>query len=294
MKLLADDDPETDDEPTIELWDSRSSDFWKLKVGETRIDIMGGLPQLAVLATRFIRGTTKTSSGQIKNLRGPDRKYGAPGVWDAASQALRYKLGPSASGLADFFTGETAVGQPLPEGPVKRAAAIAGKRLTPMAYGDMWKAENELGLKRGTVSAIEAFFGASVGTHGDRTKYRDASEAERKEIVEKDIKNMAWDDPEKPAYSKFLTDDQLEQFSQRREEKQGLVIYNATYHGKNEDELKTRDKNREHLKEMTVPFEEAKRLLQVYYHRPDDNGKRGRLTEGYTQRLLELKRIYAE
>ena len=51
-------------------YDPRSSDFGKIKIGNTRIDILSGLGQATVLLSRLITGHTKTPSGKIQPLYG--------------------------------------------------------------------------------------------------------------------------------------------------------------------------------------------------------------------------------
>jgi len=280
--MLAGDDDEH--EPEYEL-DPRSSDFGKMRVGETRIDSGAGFNQLVTLAARIITGEAKRSSGKIVPIRGDDVPYGGDDTGDVIHRFLDTKLAPLPSAVMDFIRGKNVVGEKATVG------KVVGDRVTPMTWRDIWDAEKELNVPQGTVAALEAFFGAGVSTYGSRNEYRDSSEEQRKEMVAKDLKNMKWDSPE-PAYGEFLTTGQLKQFDARRQEKRGLVVYNATYTGKNEDELKTRDRNREYLSEMGISFEEARDFLKDYYRRPDEKGRPGRITEGYFPKLRALKRIY--
>ena len=167
--LLAGDD---DEMPTIET-DPRSSDFLKTKVGDTRIDRLGGLQQPAVLAARLWTGETKTASGETKSLYGEDVEFGRGDAADAVIQFARGKLGPAPSGLLDWFSGRNIVGEP------KTKLDIVRDRMVPMTYKDIWEAEKSLGIKRGTLAALEAFFGASVLTYGS-----EKTEKERQKIID--------------------------------------------------------------------------------------------------------------
>ena len=281
--LLAGDDEEH--KPEYEL-DPRSSDFGKMRLGETRLGSMSGIASLITLAARIATGETKRADGKIVPIRGDDVPHGDDDTRDIIHRFLDSKLAPLPSAVLDFMAGENVVGDKATLG------KIVGERTSPMTWRDIWDAEKELNVPQGTVAALDAFFGTRVSTYGSRTDYRDASEEERKKIVAKDLKNMTWDDDPKPAYSEFLTDDQLKKFEQRRQQKRGLVVYNATYAGDNEDELATRDKNRKYLTKMGVSFEEAQQLLKSYYRRPDEKGRAGKITEGYFKKLRALKRIY--
>lgn len=70
-----------------------SSDFGKIKVGDTRIDIMGGLQQNIVLAARQIAGQTKSSTtGAVTKL---NNKYGGPTRLSTALGFIQNKETPA-------------------------------------------------------------------------------------------------------------------------------------------------------------------------------------------------------
>lgn len=82
----------------------QSADFLKIKVGDTRYDILGGDMQLQVLAARLVTGETKdTSTGLIKDIL-------------ASEIAVRYaagKLNPLWSLALDKFVGATFEGEDI-------------------------------------------------------------------------------------------------------------------------------------------------------------------------------------
>lgn len=300
--LLADDD---EHEPKYEL-DMRSSDFSKMRIGETRIDTGAGLAQLLILAARLKTGETKRASGEIVPIRGDDVPYGADDTRDVLHRFLNSKLAPLPSGVLDWIAGENIVGEKATVG------SIVGERVTPMTWRDIWAAEKELNVPQGTVAAIQAFFGASVTTYGPRSEFRDTDEAGRKEIIETDLENRSWSDPEKPEYAEFLTEDQLQAFRERRSERRTGVLIAATYDGDNEKELKTRDKNIGFLREMKaegVSLAEAEQLLKAHYYEPTEKEvekakrenrepRRSPITAGerpgYNAKLLKLRTLYGE
>lgn len=77
----------------VEL-DTRSADFGKIKVGDTRIDITGGHQGYVVNGARQLRGETKSSStGEVKKLEGGFGKRSRAAVeWDF----FKNKLAPAA------------------------------------------------------------------------------------------------------------------------------------------------------------------------------------------------------
>ena len=216
--LAAGDDDEK--KPTIE-WDLRSTDAWKLKVGETTIDDMGGTVQPLVLAARVGTGELKTRKGEIKSIYGEDVQYGGQTAADFIVNYGLYKLGTGPSAILEWAGGEDAVGQPVTK------TDIVVSRITPLTWREVADAERELGVEQGTLAALEAIFGATVSTYGPRTKYRKADKEKRKELFEKDLKQLQWDSPP-PAYSEFLTAEQTKQVEDRIEEKRQGVIYDAT------------------------------------------------------------------
>lgn len=225
MMLLADDDDETDDKPTIET-DWTSTDLWKVRVGDTTIDTLGGMQQPFVFANRIIQGVKKTRSGEVVPLRGEGSSPYKGDAWTEFTNQLLYKSGPAFSGIVEFWRQKTALGDELPDNKLKRAAVIAGKRMVPITYPDMVQVEKNLGWKQGTVAALEAFIGSSVGTYGDRTDFREGTPEERTEQFEKDLEKLKWDSPA-PAYSDLLTHDQVKQVESRRDVVRGNLIMDA-------------------------------------------------------------------
>lgn len=82
-------------------WDSTSSDFGKIKIGDTRFDITGGMGSIVVLVSRILKQQTKsTSTGKINKL-GTDfgEKSGSDLIWDFSEG----KLAPLASVVKQLF-----------------------------------------------------------------------------------------------------------------------------------------------------------------------------------------------
>lgn len=90
-------------------FDPRSSDFGKIKIGNTKFDITGGMGSIAVLAARSITRTTKTSSGVKRSLVSGD--YGAQTGLDVIEQFFEGKLAPGPALIRDILKGETFSGE---------------------------------------------------------------------------------------------------------------------------------------------------------------------------------------
>lgn len=80
---------------SVEL-DPRSSDFGKIKIGNTRFDVTGGMGSVAVLAARLIRNSSKSSTtGKVTKLN--SGKFGSKTRGDVIGQFAGNKLSPAAA-----------------------------------------------------------------------------------------------------------------------------------------------------------------------------------------------------
>jgi hypothetical protein len=89
--------------------DPRSSDFLKVKTGNTRLDVAGGFPQYVTLAARLATGETKSLKGNVRPLDGR-------GINDSRSDVLirfgRNKLSPTVGYGWTAMDGVNPVGEP--------------------------------------------------------------------------------------------------------------------------------------------------------------------------------------
>jgi thioredoxin reductase len=142
-----------------------STDFGKIKIGNTRIDLLAGLAQTLTIMSRFGTHDTKTSSGQIVSLKqGPGRPFTArnlPGVvWDF----LRTKFAPVPSAILNAQAGQKVTGEPA------TWAGELGGLVLPLNGMDIYKATVEHGLAAGVAIAVLENFGASVNTYSSHVK----------------------------------------------------------------------------------------------------------------------------
>ncbi len=143
--------------------DPRSSDFGKLRFGDSRLDPLAGLAQTTVLLSRLGSGKTKTHEGKIVPIRG-ERPYTASDSAEVIGRFLRTKLSPMFGAGLDVLAGEDLMGEP---------ATVAGEAqdlVTPMTLKDIYEAMKEQGVPKGTALGLLALFGMSLQTHKDRTK----------------------------------------------------------------------------------------------------------------------------
>lgn len=136
--------------------DSRSSDFGKLKYGNTRLDPLSGLAQSTVLLSRLVTGETKTTDGKAL----PSRTV------DTIGNFMRSKLAPFPGAALD--TRELLLGQKTPHGHPKSLEEIPVNLATPLAFRDIYNAMQEQGVPRGTAFALLSLLGMSLQNHEEQ------------------------------------------------------------------------------------------------------------------------------
>lgn len=89
-----------DDNTSVEL-DPRSSDFGKVKLGNSRVDILGGFLPYFRSASQFAMGQKKSlTSGQVEEL---NQKYGSTTRGSVASDFFANKLAPTTRMVYDWM-----------------------------------------------------------------------------------------------------------------------------------------------------------------------------------------------
>jgi hypothetical protein len=149
-RMLGSDKPETD---------PRSSDFGKVRVGDTRLDVSGGNANYGTILSRLLTNSTKTQSG-VKEL---GQKYGDTTGQDLISNFLRYKLSPNASLLIDTLTGSNAIGEKktLPQSVIDRFKPMFLNSLKELIQSDT---DGKL------ILGLGALFGGGLNTYEPAVK----------------------------------------------------------------------------------------------------------------------------
>jgi len=169
-----------------QTWDSNSSDFLKIKMGITRIDIMGGFQQPIVLASRIISGKmTSSVTGKEMNI---GEGYKPTTRLDIVGRFFESKQAPVASFLASMLRGTDTLGQPL------NVQKEIINRVTPMFLQDMYDLYKEGQIELFPLAAPAAFFGAGVQTY----RYTPSSKKEIK--ISEGLKKRGWTDKQISEY----------------------------------------------------------------------------------------------
>jgi hypothetical protein len=141
--------------------DPRSSDFGKLRFGNTRVDPLAGLAQVTGLLSRLGTGETKSISGKVKPIVG-DLPYGADTAPDVIFRFLRTKLSPVVGAAVDLRQGENVVGEKVSPTTTLQRMAV------PLSFQEIYKVMLEDGVAKGTALGILSLFGWGLQQFDDR------------------------------------------------------------------------------------------------------------------------------
>lgn len=142
----------------VEL-DPRSSDFLKIKVGDTRIDALAGLTQWAVFASRMATGEVKTLSGKVRKTG----EYASPAETGTLIQRFgRSKLNPVVGTAWDLREKKDFAGNPVTPGSAAKnlLGPLSATDLVEGLMKDGWHEDDAIGLLN--------FFGIGVNTYDKR------------------------------------------------------------------------------------------------------------------------------
>lgn len=91
-------------------WDPRSSDFGKIKVGNTRFDVAGGMAGFVTLGSRLATTSSKSSStGEVTDLNTGD--FGSKTSADVLLDFTQNKFSPAAGVIRDYLRGKNFSGE---------------------------------------------------------------------------------------------------------------------------------------------------------------------------------------
>lgn len=153
--------------------DPRSTDFLKIKFGNTRLDPLAGLSQVTRLIARTVSGEKKTAEGEIVPIRGEDVPYGGETVASNIGNFFRSKFAPVTGAIFDSLTGENIIGEPVT--PLGATARL----FTPIGVEDIIGAIEEHGIAKGTALGIVSFFGMGMQNYEERQRKTRAQRKKR-------------------------------------------------------------------------------------------------------------------
>lgn len=148
--------------------DPRSSDFGKIKSGDTRWDIWGGFQQYIRVFTQLLTGERKsTKTGGIEVL---GKKYGSQNRLDLLISFFRGKLSPIPAEGANILAGKNLVGQPF------SPSVEAQNLFEPLLLQDIQDAWKTKGVQSIFSIGIPSAFGVGVQTQVPVNKSKNTGE----------------------------------------------------------------------------------------------------------------------
>lgn len=142
--------------------DPTSADFLKIKIGNTRYDIFGGLQQNAVLFAReALNKKTNSETGDVTTLSGPDHGFGQADRLSVILDFFQNKSNPLLSTAAQLLKGEDRGGNPI------NPATTIGSLAVPLNIQSIKSTTDDTGsLAKGIGMNVPGFFGVGVQTYG--------------------------------------------------------------------------------------------------------------------------------
>jgi hypothetical protein len=144
--------------------DPRSSDFGKIKVGNTRYDIWGGFQQYAKLIGQLITGeSVNSTTGKVYSL---GKGYKPTTRKDIIQRFFESKYGPIPSFANDVLRGTNAIGEPLDFTNPNPLENAIGQRFISFFIQDVNSTIKEYG-EWGPVVSLPGLFGVGSQTYGN-------------------------------------------------------------------------------------------------------------------------------
>jgi hypothetical protein len=157
--------------------DPRSTDFLKIKIGNTRINtpFARGMPQLITLISRILTRETKSSTGIISKLNSGE--YGSKSVFDVGLDFLVNKTTPPASTVIAWTRGRDFSGK-------KPTLGKTAFRFLPISVQNFIELKDE----KTAIAVIGAFIdllGVSTNTYSQETDWGESNGKELLQFKEK-------------------------------------------------------------------------------------------------------------
>jgi hypothetical protein len=143
-------------------FDPRSSDFGKIRYGNTRVDPLAGLSQITTLGGRLISGETKTASGRVIPIRGANVPYGSSNSADVMARFLRSKLSPVVGMGVNVATGKNVSGEPV------TPTSVVKDVVMPLSFNDIYEVMKEQGVPAGSALSMLSIFGMGLQTYDNK------------------------------------------------------------------------------------------------------------------------------
>lgn len=165
------------DKDSVET-DPRSSDFGKIKVGDTRFDVSGGMSSIITVASRLATQSSKSSVTKTVAPLNSD-KFGAATGTDVVYNFFENKLSPLASVLKDILKGKDFQGKKV------SFSGEVNNLLTPIAITNYQELRDNPNSANVLVAMIADALGISTNTYSNQTDWAQNSGVVLKEFHDK-------------------------------------------------------------------------------------------------------------
>ena len=164
-------------DPDSVSFDPRSTNFGKIKIGDTRFDITGGMSSIITLVSRIAtQASTSSVTGKVTKL---GEGYGAPTGMDVFWNFVNNKFSPIASVISDLVQQETF------EGDKPSITSIAKGLTVPIIMQELASSsQNEKSANLMLILISEAL-GVSANTYGLRTNWQQSTSKELLQFKDK-------------------------------------------------------------------------------------------------------------
>ena len=142
--------------------DPTSSDFGKIKVGNSRWDIWGGFQQWVRVFSQMALKARKTQKGEIVELS--RKKFPFETRFDVGLRFFRGKLAPVPSLALELFEGSKLFGEEI------KPTQEVIENTIPLYLQDIGEAFEQLGPSTMISVGVPAFFGVGVQTYEEKKK----------------------------------------------------------------------------------------------------------------------------
>lgn len=139
-------------------WDPRSSNFGKIKIGNTRFDVTGGMASIATVASRIATQETKSSTSDRKTKLNSD-EFGARSTWDVLLDYAEGKMSPGAQLIKQIMTGKDFVGNDV------TPASLAKDFLAPLPITNYQELRNDPKSANALLAMVSDALGVGTNTY---------------------------------------------------------------------------------------------------------------------------------
>jgi len=172
-------------------WNPKSSDFGKIKIGNTRFDVTAGKAAIVTLAARLIKNSTKSTTTGLETQLGSG--YAQRTRFDVVLDFLTNKVTPPAAVVTQWLKGETRQGDEI----TTIESIYSG--FTPISIRNFIELKDDDSASA-VAGAIVDLIGVSANTYGD-------SNSRNKDIISRIRNNKPLTSGQLEIYNK-LTDRQ--------------------------------------------------------------------------------------